>query len=541
MQTPDAQLIELSLAGDHGAFGTLVDRYQNLVCAVALGQTGNLAKSEELAQEAFLTAWKSLGKLSHPGQLRPWLCGIVRNLARNQNRQKQTDLLEMAGPIENAASESLQGPGPLEVEIQKEERELLERTLSSIETSYREPLVLFYRQGQSVREVSEALNLSIDAVKKRLERGRQMLRTEVAAAVERGLLQSKPGRAFTLGVLASLPAMTGTAKAASLTAGAAKGAAMIPVSAAGLGALGGVLGGGVGVWMSLRNARSERERQWMIKLTAILLVGIAAFGLGITALVVWGKAWFVGHPVRLAIAILVGILAYVGFLLAAILFGNRRISEIRREIHGEESTSMKDPNPAPAPITPHTHSKKTYQSRAHFLGLPLVRIDHSGMDEQGNWPAPVRAWIAVGHRAQGVLLAMGGFAVGGVAIGGLSIGIVSISGVALGVFAVGGVAAGSWAVGGFALGIHAVGGLALGWKGALGGLAVAHEFAEGGKAIAAEANTPAAKEFFADRSFYQTALAATATKYMTLLTVVCWAPLVISLMRRSKKGYPGDR
>jgi len=83
--------------------------------------------------------------------------------------------------------------------------------------------VLFYREQQSVTRVAELLDLSTDAVKQRLSRGRNLLRAEVAVIVERRLLQSVPGRAFTVGVIASLPIMTGTAKAATVTAVAAKG------------------------------------------------------------------------------------------------------------------------------------------------------------------------------------------------------------------------------------------------------------------------------------------------------------------------------
>ena len=69
----DRQLIEQSLGGDTEAFGVLVDRYQSLVCAVTYSATGRIEQSEELAQEAFLRAWKNLSQLNDGGDLRGFL------------------------------------------------------------------------------------------------------------------------------------------------------------------------------------------------------------------------------------------------------------------------------------------------------------------------------------------------------------------------------------------------------------------------------------------------------------------------------------
>jgi RNA polymerase sigma factor (sigma-70 family) len=57
----------------------IVERYQRLLCSLAYSGTGNLAESEDLAQEAFVEAWRQLHKLREPQKLRPWLCGILRH------------------------------------------------------------------------------------------------------------------------------------------------------------------------------------------------------------------------------------------------------------------------------------------------------------------------------------------------------------------------------------------------------------------------------------------------------------------------------
>lgn len=123
-----------------------------------------------------------------------------------------------------------------------------------------------------------------------------------------------------------------------------------------------------------------------------------------------------------------------------------------------------------------------YRSGRTLLGLPLVHIV-AGRRGPGQRPRVARGWIAIGERAQGVVFASGGIAVGGIAIGGLSLGVVSWGGLAAGLLlGLGGVAAGLYAFAGAALGWIAIGGLALG-QGAIGGLAIG-QYAIGGAAVA---------------------------------------------------------
>src|SRR5262249_11009298 len=74
----DAALVAESLAGDREAFSRIVERYQRLLCSLAYSATGRLSESEDLAQEAFVEAWRRLHTLREPEKLRAWLCGILR-------------------------------------------------------------------------------------------------------------------------------------------------------------------------------------------------------------------------------------------------------------------------------------------------------------------------------------------------------------------------------------------------------------------------------------------------------------------------------
>src|SRR5437899_10936267 len=101
----DAELVAASLAGDRDAFSRIVERYQSLVCSLAYSATGSLSQSEDLAQETFVTAWKILPQLREPSKLRPWLCGIARNLIGKMRRREgrepthTAEMLEMADEL----------------------------------------------------------------------------------------------------------------------------------------------------------------------------------------------------------------------------------------------------------------------------------------------------------------------------------------------------------------------------------------------------------------------------------------------------------
>jgi RNA polymerase sigma factor (sigma-70 family) len=215
----DTDLVTASLSGSREAFGQIVGRYQSLVCSLAYNATGSLTQSEDVAQETFLTAWRRLRELREPAKLRPWLCQIARHRAFDAlRRQKRVEPLEAA---DDAASIELSPP---EQTISNEEEAILWRSVGQIPESYREPLILFYREGHSVRRVAEALDLTEDTVKQRLSRGRKLLHTEVMAFVEGTLERTTPREAFTQAVLSALPPSTGASLGSAVVKGAlAKG------------------------------------------------------------------------------------------------------------------------------------------------------------------------------------------------------------------------------------------------------------------------------------------------------------------------------
>ncbi|MCA9183993.1 MAG: sigma-70 family RNA polymerase sigma factor [Pirellulaceae bacterium] len=510
MATSDLTLVDQARQGNRQAFAEIVGRYQTLICSIAYARTGNLHTSEEIAQDTFIAAWNSLKTLREPGQLRPWLCGIVRNLANDRNRRQTRDVLASADAIVADQVASSTSDDPAATTLAQEETELLDRTLASLPPTYREPLVLFYREQQSVARVAELLDLSPNAVKQRLSRGREMLRSEIAAVVERGLLRSSPGRAFTLGVVAALPIISTTAKAATVTITTAKGVGAMS-SAAWLGYLGallgpaaGLLGGWFGYTMSMRSARSDAERSFIRKLMLIIMVLIVCSTTAMGVLITFGQQWSATNPGLLAGAISVLAIGYVAMLGGTIVWANVRIAQIRRDTQTVESLSTDEVAARlPAAMRDLQHCR-SYDSPWRLLGLPLVSVRFHGASAYGQQRLrPAVGWIAIGDKAYGILFACGSVAVGGFAFGAISIGLLAFGGMGIGALALGGVAIGAWASGGIGMGWYSFAGVALAWKAAIGGIAVAREYALGGIPVATHANSDVAKAFIEASPFFR--------------------------------------
>lgn len=495
MDETDASLVVESLKGSREAFGSIVARYQTLLCSLAYSATGSFSQSQDLSQETFVIAWKQLSELREPGKLRSWLCGILKNRIykewrhRGQEPAYASESLELASELPSAEK------APSDQAISREEEALLWRSLEKIPDVYREPLVLFYREHQSVEAVAVSLELSEDAVKQRLSRGRKLLHEQVLSVIEGTLERTNPGRMFTLAVLAALPAMTISAKAAALGATAAKGGAAAKTAGI-MGLFGGILtpllvifGSYASYRQAMNEAHSDKERVYIKQgFQRALLI---AFGVSVVCAVpLWyatrgNDLFFLGSTL---FALMVGIyfLACIYLFVASLPHRRVNMAKALMEKYGGQFPP----------------SAFEYCSPWGLFGLPLLHIRIG--DRFDIMRPPVKAWIAIGSSyAVGIIFASGGIAVAPICFGGIGIGIFSYAGIALGVFSAGPLSLGIWAFGALATGWQVCCGCGLAWNAALGGVAIARDFAVGGIVHAAQANTEIARQFFQQAPFFR--------------------------------------
>lgn len=141
----DVELVEASRRGEHEAFGHLVARYQDVVCAVSFSSTGDRGLSEDVAQDTFIAAWRQLDRLRDVTRLGPWLCGIARNLGRKAHQRRRREEI-----LDDKHFEP--GANPFDAAVRGDVERVVRSALARVPETYREVLVLYYCENR--RETS---------------------------------------------------------------------------------------------------------------------------------------------------------------------------------------------------------------------------------------------------------------------------------------------------------------------------------------------------------------------------------------------------
>ncbi len=226
----DAELVGASLSGNREAFGQIVSRYQSLDLLPGLqchGQPHRQRRSR--AGNICHCLEATAATLREPEKLRSWLCGIARNRS-STIPPAQTAANRPSRRITGRSLRIARRPNrcPLiKPSIAKKRRSSGARW-KSIPEIYREPLVLFYREHQSIETVAQNLELTGDAVKQRLSRGRKLLQEQVLDVCRRraganqsgaGVHAGRPGRTAGMAISAKAATMGAAAKGGATAAG----------------------------------------------------------------------------------------------------------------------------------------------------------------------------------------------------------------------------------------------------------------------------------------------------------------------------------
>ena len=181
----DLEKIELCQSGNNEAFSFLVEKYKNLVYKLALRMTGNYHDSEDIAQESFLRAYRSLHQYNPKYSFSSWLYKITLNIIRDRMRKKdyaipfsashpEQNLEEMANPV---------FPGDDALTINPEERQIQQENINNLQSAinilplpHREIIILRHIQNLSYYEIGRVLNIPVNSVKVRLHRARIQLK-----------------------------------------------------------------------------------------------------------------------------------------------------------------------------------------------------------------------------------------------------------------------------------------------------------------------------------------------------------------------------
>lgn len=290
VDTLDARLepdVLAARSGDEQAFGRLVDETKSVVSAIALAIVGDYPASQDIAQDVFLAAWRNLAKLRSPASFVPWLRQTTRNRSRTWLRDQGRRRVARARVDELLPEVADDRPDPSELLSEREERRLVAEALAELSDEAREVIILYYREGQSVAQVADLLEMTPAAVKQRLSRGRRRMRESVAERLGPLLVRTAPSAAFTAAVLTGLNAAAPSVAASAAmgtaaTVGGASLSAKLGIATVGVlvGASGGILGVLYGLRGEFRKA-DEVERRQLRRFAAVGVGLVLAASIGI--------------------------------------------------------------------------------------------------------------------------------------------------------------------------------------------------------------------------------------------------------------------
>jgi len=189
----DCELVELAREGSPEAFGQLALRYRSRIYRLARRLCDTDEDAEDVLQEALIKSFRSIPTFEGKSKFSTWLYRITVNLALMKKRSKKNIFESIDDPVETKRGEVQRqfpdkGPDPLGLLMEKECRGILDRAILELAPADRAVFVMRHVDGLSTTQASEALNLSVPALKSRLHRSRMSLQDRLKKVLRDELL-----------------------------------------------------------------------------------------------------------------------------------------------------------------------------------------------------------------------------------------------------------------------------------------------------------------------------------------------------------------
>jgi RNA polymerase sigma-70 factor, ECF subfamily len=191
-ETTDEELVARAIGGDETAYGKLVTRYSNYVYTIAVRIVGNESDAEDVAQEAFVRAYRALPRFRGDSKFSSWLYRIAANraLTHLKRRRRRVAAVDIgAGPhVEAEASQvdCRDSDRPDHAVMDSEFRSRVRAAVAELPEQYRVVVTLFYLEERSYKEVAETLGIPMGTLKTHLHRARFLLREILTASNSEG-------------------------------------------------------------------------------------------------------------------------------------------------------------------------------------------------------------------------------------------------------------------------------------------------------------------------------------------------------------------
>ncbi|MFI5135894.1 MAG: RNA polymerase sigma factor [Chitinophagales bacterium] len=178
-QTTDTALIDQILAGNQSAFSELVDRYKKYVFTVALNFVRSREDAEEISQDSFMKAYRSLATFQQESKFSTWLYSIVYHTSMSFLRKKKIDKVSIDDEETFVQLESKESDFRADRAEKKSRSEYIQQAMKMLLPDDAMILTLFYQGEQSLEEISKVTGFEANTVKVKLHRARQRLKDKL--------------------------------------------------------------------------------------------------------------------------------------------------------------------------------------------------------------------------------------------------------------------------------------------------------------------------------------------------------------------------
>ncbi len=190
-------LVERAKAGDRPAFGQLVEAYQDKIYGYASRMLGDPDEAEDVAQETFVRAYRSLPHFRGAASFHTCLYRIASNLAidvARRNRRQSTGNFSLDEPLESEEGDyereiADESGSPEQLAARREMQELVRQAVAELPEKLRAVVVLYELQGESYEDIAEILGCPLGTVKSRLFNARSQLKDMLEQLVDVGELE----------------------------------------------------------------------------------------------------------------------------------------------------------------------------------------------------------------------------------------------------------------------------------------------------------------------------------------------------------------
>jgi RNA polymerase sigma factor (sigma-70 family) len=176
---PEAEIIKRVLKGDQSAFALLVERYQNYVFTLVLRFTENREDAEEIAQDVFVKAYRSLADFRGDAKFSTWLFTITRTTCLSFLRKKKLDTQSLDNERTGLQLENRESDFSANLVEQKSRHAMLNKAIAMLSPDDAQVLNLFYKGDQTLEEIGKIMRIDPNTVKVKLHRARHRLKDKM--------------------------------------------------------------------------------------------------------------------------------------------------------------------------------------------------------------------------------------------------------------------------------------------------------------------------------------------------------------------------